>query len=228
MSLAPRHDSSRACLEPEWRVSTGADADRRVYLAGKRLLDIAVAASLLVGLAPLLVTIAAGIMLDTHGAVFYRAQRIGLRGRRFTMIKFRTMLAADRPRHKSDRDVSIVRDSQYLKPRSDPRTTPFGKWLRRWSLDELPNLLNVLAGDMSLVGPRPAGWAPESYGEAFEAVFSVKPGVTGLWQVMGRSDLTFAERIALDCEYVRRRTFRMDVWILLKTIPAVLTGRGAY
>jgi len=171
MSLAPRHDSSGSRLEPKWRVRSGADADRRVYLASKRLLDIAVAASLLVGLSPLLVTIAACIALDTHGAVFYRAQRIGLRGRRFTMIKFRTMLVAERPRRKSDHDGSIVRDSQYLKPRSDPRTTPFGKWLRRWSLDELPNLLNVLAGDMSLVGPRPAGWAPESYGEAFDAVF---------------------------------------------------------
>jgi lipopolysaccharide/colanic/teichoic acid biosynthesis glycosyltransferase len=106
--------------------------------------------------------------------------------------------------------------------------TRIGVWLRRSSLDEVPNLLNVVLGDMSLVGPRPIGWSLESLGDAATEHLSVKPGVTGLWQVSGRGDLSFAERIALDLEYVRHRSMRLDLWILLKTVPAVLSRRGAY
>jgi len=211
-------------------VPVAASRGRGLYATAKRALDVSIALTVLVALAPALLLVALAIRLESDGGIFYRARRLGRHGQRFTMYKFRTMQAdpdtcatsAARP------DARIVRTGAYLKPATDPRITPLGRWLRRWSIDEIPNLINVVRGDMSLVGPRPASWARESYGEVFDVVFSVPPGVTGLWQVMGRSDLTFAQRIALDCEYVRRRSLLVDIWIIARTVPVVLSGRGAY
>jgi exopolysaccharide production protein ExoY len=121
-----------------------------------------------------------------------------------------------------------VVEASYRKPTHDSAITVVGMFLRRWSIDELPNLLNVLLGQMSLVGPRPTAWAPEVYGSARQEILSATPGVTGLWQVRGRGDLTFAERVTLDLEYVRRRSLAFDVWILIRTVPAVLSQRGAF
>lgn len=196
---------------------------------GKRLLDIVVGSAVLAVTSPLLILIAAAIWLESPGPILFRDRRYGQHGRRFTLYKFRTMQWSEESRRRSTEAVALVtHEIGYRKPTRPVAATRIGVWLRRSSLDEVPNLLNVVLGDMSLVGPRPIGWSLESLGDAATEHLSVKPGVTGLWQVSGRGDLSFAERIALDLEYVRHRSMRLDLWILLKTVPAVLSRRGAY
>ena len=195
----------------------------------KRLLDIVASSVVLVLTSPLLGIIAAAIWLESPGPIVFRDRRFGLHGQRFTLYKFRTMQWNEESmRRAADAGALRTHESGYRKPTRPATVTRIGRWLRRSSLDEVPNLLNVVRGQMSLVGPRPIGWSLESLGDAATELLSVKPGVTGLWQVMGRGDLSNAERIALDLEYVRRRSLRFDLWILLKTIPAVLSRRGAY
>jgi exopolysaccharide production protein ExoY len=198
-------------------------ANARVVL--KRAFDIGISLLVLTLSAPMLAMVMIAIRLDSGGPVLFRQKRIGHLGRPFRMYKFRTM--------RWDLTSSLgtlpplYRDN-YRKSAHDPRVTRVGFHLRRWSVDEVPNFLNVLRGEMTLVGPRPSGCLPQSFGDAFSSVVSVKPGVTGLWQVMGRGNLNFEERVALDCEYVRGRSIRMDVWILFRTIGVVLSRRGAY
>ena len=196
--------------------------------AVKSAFDKACAASALLVLAPLFAVIAISIRLADHGPVFFRQTRIGKDGQGFTLYKFRTMVP-DAEQRKSQLAAYNEADGVLFKIRRDPRITRPGAWLRRWSLDELPQLINVLIGDMSLVGPRPA--LPEevaSYGGHMRRRLMVKPGLTGLWQVSGRSDLSQEEAERLDVHYVENWSLVLDLQVLWKTGSAVVRGSGAY
>ncbi len=220
--------------------------------ASCRTLDIVGSATLLLVTAPVLLAIAIAIRLDSAGPVVFRQQRIGRNRKPFTVNKFRTMhngVAHDRHRdfvlglikgevrqpdsgEHEIADRKTLRDDgsvDYFKMIADPRVTRFGRLLRRSSLDELPQLWNVLRGDMSLVGPRPPiPYEVEHYPPEWFDRFAVKPGITGLWQVSGRSKVTLDEMVRLDVEYARRRTLWLNLWILALTVPAVLGARGAW
>jgi exopolysaccharide biosynthesis polyprenyl glycosylphosphotransferase len=194
----------------------------------KRSLDLALsAAGLLVSL-PLWLLIAAAIKLTSPGPVLFRQERVGRHGKRFTMLKFRTMVAD------AERQLEALRDRNeaggvLFKLRQDPRVTRVGRWLRRWSLDELPQLVNILKGEMSVVGPRPP--LPQevaAYEDWQLDRLEVPPGLTGLWQVNGRSQLTFDEYVRLDLYYIENWSLAYDLFIIAKTIPMVLASRGAY
>ena len=194
----------------------------------KWLADVVVSALLLVVLSPLLLLTGLAVWLSTKGPMLYTQRRCGLNGRTFTLYKFRTMyLGADQ---RLD-EVAYLNEvnGPAFKASRDPRVTPIGRWLRRWSLDELPQLVNVLKGEMSLVGPRPP--IPEEV-ERYERWqrrrLSMKPGITGLWQVSGRAGIDdFDEWIAFDLRYIDQWSLWLDFKILLKTIPAVIFARGA-
>jgi lipopolysaccharide/colanic/teichoic acid biosynthesis glycosyltransferase len=194
----------------------------------KYALDRVLAGLLIVLLGPIWVVIAVAVRLSSAGPVIHRRRVLGCGGIQFDAFKFRTMVTnADRRL----REDSVLREtfSRQMKLRDDPRLTPVGRWLRRTSLDELPQLVNVLRGEMSLVGPRMI--APEEagkYGAFLTRRWSVPPGITGLWQVSGRQNVDYDLRIALDREYLDRWSLWLDLVILLKTIPAVLSMRGAY
>ena len=200
----------------------------RSTMALKRGIDIVVSAGMLLLLAPLLLVVAIAIKLDSRGPVLFKQVRVGKGGRRFTMFKFRTMV------HGADERVGEVVDTQALaepsfKVPNDPRHTWIGRRLRRLSLDETPQLLNVLRGEMSLVGPRPEEEAVVAlYDERQRLRLGVKPGLTGPMQVYGRGDLTFEERLALELAYIDNLSIAQDVAILLRTPRAVIGGSGAY
>jgi lipopolysaccharide/colanic/teichoic acid biosynthesis glycosyltransferase len=187
---------------------------------------------ILVAIAPLMAAIALAVYAQDRGQIFFAHTRIGLHGRRFKCLKFRSMcldaehrLAAHLSADPEAREE--WRCSQKL--RNDPRITPMGRFLRRSSLDELPQLINVLRGEMSLVGPRPIVEAEVAkYNRRFRYYASVKPGITGLWQVSGRNNTPYRTRVALDCLYASRRCFAFDMIILLRTVPAVLLRQGSY
>lgn len=202
----------------------------------KRLLDVAIAAAALILLSPLLAIVAVLVRITTPGPALFRQTRVGKDGEPFVLFKFRTMYAGClddvhrqyvRKLLQDDEPPHGGRNGVY-KLDHDDRITPVGRLIRRTSVDELPQLLNVIRGEMSLVGPRPAlPWEAEML-DAFQlARFCVPPGLTGLWQVSGRNTLTMKEGLELDVEYVRRQGFVFDLWILLKTIPVVLSTRGA-
>ncbi|MFH9825469.1 sugar transferase [Streptomyces bobili] len=196
--------------------------------AVKGVVDRMGAAILLVLFAPLMVFVALVVMVDSRGGAFYRQRRVGKDGREFTIVKFRTMVAgADRARDAlADRNEGA---GLLFKLRRDPRVTRVGAVLRRYSIDELPQLFNVLTGSMSLVGPRPP--LPEesaAYGPVIRRRLLVKPGLTGLWQISGRSDLSWEEAVRLDLRYVEDWSLALDTVILWKTLRAVLYGQGAY
>jgi lipopolysaccharide/colanic/teichoic acid biosynthesis glycosyltransferase len=183
-------------------------------------------AFLLTLFSPLILAISVLILLDSRGAVFYRQRRIGKDGRSFTMIKFRTMV---RDAHRMRTGLNNEGHGLLFKMRKDPRVTRVGAVLRRYSLDELPQLFNVLRGAMSLVGPRPP--LPEEtkkYAPDVRRRLLVKPGMTGLWQVSGRSDLPWEESVRLDLRYVEDWSLTLDAVIMWKTVRAVVTGQGAY
>jgi exopolysaccharide biosynthesis polyprenyl glycosylphosphotransferase len=194
----------------------------------KGVFDKAIAASALILLAPLFAATALMIWLADRGPVFFRQTRVGKNGRTFTLYKFRTMVV-DAEQWKPLLAERNEADDVLFKIRRDPRITRPGGWLRRWSIDELPQLLNVLLGNMSLVGPRPA--LPQetaSYGDLMRRRLAVTPGLTGLWQVSGRSDLPWEEAVRLDLRYVENWSFALDLQILWKTGSAVIRGAGAY
>jgi len=202
----------------------------------KRLLDLVVATACLAVSLPLLVTVAVLIRLTTPGPALFRQARVGRNQHPFVLYKFRTMYAGCDDRvHKeyvrqllTDDNPSAGGESGLYKLENDPRITPVGRFLRRASIDELPQLLNVIRGDMSLVGPRPAlSWEADLLEPAYLQRFRVAPGLTGLWQVSGRNSLTMRQGLELDMEYLRRQSFVFDLWILLKTVPVVLSTRGA-
>jgi lipopolysaccharide/colanic/teichoic acid biosynthesis glycosyltransferase len=195
---------------------------------GKRLLDVVLAAAGMVVALPLLAAAAVAIKLDSPGPVFHRATRVGREGRRFTFLKLRSM----RQDAEELRGLLLHRNitqGPTFKLHDDPRVTRVGRFLRKTSLDELPQLLHVLRGEMSLVGPRPPFQEEvEHYETWMRRRLEVRPGLTCLWQIRGRSDLAFDEWMRLDVEYVERHSFAYDLQILVLTIPAVLSGRGAY
>jgi undecaprenyl phosphate N,N'-diacetylbacillosamine 1-phosphate transferase len=187
----------------------------------KRLMDLCLSSVILAALSPLLAVIAILVRLTSDGPILYRGRRLGLDGRTFEMLKFRTM-------HVGSPDVRNPDGSTFWHP-EDPRTTVLGRWLRRTSLDELPQLWNVLRGDMSLVGPRPD--LPDQiqyYAPADHVRLTVRPGITGLAQVSGRNELTWEERRALDRQYLASRCLWYDLVILARTIPGVLWMRGVF
>jgi len=212
--------------------------DLTLYPVAKRLMDVVASAILLVVLSPLLALIAIAIKLDSPGPSVFRQTRVGRRGQDFVMFKFRSMRA--------DADDSVYRQfaTRYInghttqsgvsstgptvfKPAQDPRITRVGKWLRRTSLDELPQLINVLSGEMSLVGPRPVvRYEVEQYSKWHLQRLAVLPGMTGLPAVSGRGKLTFDQTVRLDLEYIKCRSIWLDVVILLKTIPVVLISKA--
>ena len=194
----------------------------------KSVFDKASAVSALILLAPLFAAVVLVIRLSDHGPAFFRQTRVGKGGRTFTLYKFRTMVP-DAESCKPSLAASNEADAVLFKIRRDPRITRPGAWLRRWSLDELPQLVNVLLGDMSLVGPRPAlPQETERYGDLMRRRLMVTPGITGLWQVSGRSDLPWDEAVRLDVRYVENWSFALDLQIIWKTAAAVIRGSGAY
>jgi lipopolysaccharide/colanic/teichoic acid biosynthesis glycosyltransferase len=204
-----------------------------------RARDFVVAAILLLMLAPLLLIVSLAVAVSSPGPILFRQSRVGRGRQEFVMLKFRTMaLGSDDSSHRElIRSMFVIGahtsagqepGDRVWKLVDDERVTTAGRVLRRLSLDELPQLLNVLAGQMSLVGPRPAlPWEVELFGARHLARFDVKPGMTGLWQVSGRSTLTMPQALDLDVQYVERRSFWLDLGILVRTIPVVFTGRGA-
>ena len=210
-----------------------AAAPQRGQEAVKRLIDVSLSLVLIVMISPLLLLLWCLVRLTSSGPAFFRQERVGRNMRSFTMLKLRTMyvdnhdqihrnyvthlLSADEP--------SAAGDNGLFKLDQDPRVTRLGVWLRRTSLDELPQLLNVLRGEMSLVGPRPVlPWEAELFEERYRRRFLVKPGISGLWQVSGRSRLTMREALELDIEYADRQSLALDLSIILRTVPTVFGG----
>jgi exopolysaccharide biosynthesis polyprenyl glycosylphosphotransferase len=193
----------------------------------KRLMDIIISAVLLILLLPVLAIISILIKLESKGPVFFKQVRSGLNGRRFTLLKFRSMVA-DAEDMKRELLYLDETDGPVFKIANDPRVTKIGRFIRKTSIDELPQLINVLKGDMSLVGPRPP--VPEEV-ERYERWqrrrLSMKPGITCIWQVSGRSAIGFKRWMDMDLEYIDKWSLGLDIKILLKTIPAVLSGKGA-
>jgi lipopolysaccharide/colanic/teichoic acid biosynthesis glycosyltransferase len=229
MDAAVVEDGSSAAIITRHSSSTLADVSCRA-------LDIVLSAILLVALTPLFALIALAIRIDSRGPVLFRQRRFGRDQKPFVVTKFRTMQhGAGHETHRTFVLGLIAGDhperpdgGPQFKMVDDERVTRTGHWLRRSSLDELPQLWNVLRGDMSLVGPRPPiPYEVEHYPPHWFARFAVKPGLTGLWQVSGRSDLALEDMIKLDVEYARRRSLWFNLLILAKTVPAVLSTRGA-
>ncbi|MCD6382379.1 MAG: sugar transferase [Candidatus Hydrothermae bacterium] len=204
----------------------------RIGWQGKEIFDKIFAVFFIILTLPLFLVIAALVKLTSRGPVFYKQERLGYRGKPFRILKFRTMVV-DAEKVLKDylkRNPQLREEyEKYFKLKKDPRITPLGRILRKTSLDELPQLFNILLGNMSVVGPRPIIQEEVAkYGENAEKLFSVKPGLTGLWQVSGRADLTYDERVKLDMEYIERQSFFLDLFIILKTVPVIFRGHGAY
>jgi exopolysaccharide production protein ExoY len=204
----------------------------RLELIATRVFDVIAASSLLLAALPALIFLAIALQIDSPGRLFFVQQRIGRGGKMFPCIKFRTMCAdADKvlARHLDECSDARREWARDFKLRNDPRITRLGGVVRRFSLDEFPQLLNIIAGHMSVVGPRPIVREEiERYGRFFPNYCAVRPGLTGLWQISGRNDTTYSERVALDCRYVANKSFTGDVVIALKTVPAVLGAKGSY
>ena len=200
--------------------------------AGQRALDVVSAALIILALAPLLVLIAIAVAVTSRGPIVFAHRRIGRDGLPFHCWKFRTMVvdAEERLAELLSRDPDARAEwACDHKLRNDPRVTPVGSFLRKSSLDELPQLFNVLRGTMSMVGPRPIVLAECSrYGRYFDEYCSVRPGITGLWQISGRNDVSYRRRVAYDVVYSRHRSIAMDCRIMALTLPCVALRKGAY
>jgi lipopolysaccharide/colanic/teichoic acid biosynthesis glycosyltransferase len=211
----------------------GTTAPGHVYEAAKRTIDIMLSLALIVIVVPLLVFLCLLVRSTSAGPALFRQERLGRDKQPFTLLKLRTMYINNDDRVHRDYVTRMLSadhtapagNSGLFKLDADPRKTPLGTWLRRTSLDELPQFFNVLHGEMSLVGPRPVlPWEAEMFEEAHQQRFVVKPGITGLWQVNGRSRLSMRRAIELDVEYVARRNVTLDLAILLRTVPALFRG----
>lgn len=199
----------------------------------KTIFDFTLTAVGTVAISPLLAYIAYRIKKEDPGPIFFAHTRIGKDGKPFPCYKFRSMVVNSKEmleKHLAKNPEAKAEWEKDFKLKNDPRVTPIGKVLRKTSLDELPQIFNVLKGEMSLVGPRPVVQEEldKYYGEAVKEYCSVKPGITGLWQVSGRSDVEYPERVAMDVEYVRTRSMWKDIVILYKTFDVVLNKKGAY
>lgn len=235
-----REQTAQFYANSPWRTAFGTpDADEPELESGDRFrslrlrsLDVIVAFAALVWFAPLMVLIALAILVGDRGPVFFSHERIGRGGRTFKCLKFRSMavnsnerlqaLLASDPQARQEWELD-------RKLRNDPRVTFLGRFLRKSSLDELPQLINVLRGDMSVVGPRPiVAEEIARYGRYFTHYCRVRPGLTGLWQISGRNDVSYRRRVALDVAYSRSLSLALNTRILLATIPKVLLQRGSY
>jgi exopolysaccharide biosynthesis polyprenyl glycosylphosphotransferase len=256
-TAAPKHTGNALPVAPA--IAAVSDDTRRKTkdgrwsLALKQTLDYTIAAAGLALTAPLFLVIATLIKINSHGPVLFRQRRVGRNGRVFGFYKFRTMRhdSDDSPHREFSRNfiqgreghgngkgngdgrellpVDQAETGSVYKLTSDPRVTRVGRFLRRTSLDELPQLLNVLRGDMSLVGPRPPiVYELEHYRDWHKRRLQIKPGITGLWQVSGRSSVPFDEMVQLDLYYIDHRSTLLDLWIMARTLPAVVKGEGAY
>ena len=221
--------SSETAVEHNARLSC---SRRPIGGAAKRVVDMVVAFAAIIALIPLLVGCCVVVLATSPGPIFFRHRRIGFEGREFGCLKFRTMVVdAERKllEHLAN-DLDALHEWRSVqKLRNDPRVTPIGHFLRRTSLDELPQLFNVIMGDMSIVGPRPI--TPQEikkYKEHFRGYTNARPGITGLWQVNGRTSTTYAERVAYDLEYVHNWSLVRDLRIMCVTIVRMLDGSGAY
>jgi lipopolysaccharide/colanic/teichoic acid biosynthesis glycosyltransferase len=198
----------------------------RRYLVAKRVLDVVLCSLVLVVALPVMALCALAIRLDSRGAVVFAQMRTGRDGRRFRMWKFRTMLANAEELKASLAHLNVLPSPDFKIP-NDPRITRVGRFLRATSLDELPQLINVLRGDMTLVGPRPTSFPASSYELWHTQRLDVTPGITGLWQVEGRNATTFDERLRLDAQYIRRMSLRTDLALLARTVGSVVRRSGA-
>jgi len=229
------HRSPDAALRRVWRevqpiVASPAPGPRGWQAALKRMIDIVGAGLGLILLSPLFAVVAAVVRLESPGAAIFSQRRVGRGGRWFNILKFRTMVDDAEQRREELLSRSVYSDPRLFKVRDDPRLTRIGGFLRRSSLDELPQLVNVLRGEMSLVGPRPPLPSEvELYEDRHYGRFDVKPGITWLWQVSGRNDITdFEQVVQLEIAYIHHWSLLLDIVILLRTIPAVFTCRGAH
>jgi lipopolysaccharide/colanic/teichoic acid biosynthesis glycosyltransferase len=209
-------------------LDTDIEAPSTMQVTGTRAMDICLVLLALPAVLPIFLALTAAVHLTSRGSAFFIQTRIGHYGKPFAMIKFRSMYE-----DAEDRRAELIRFSDRggicIKIKNDPRVTPVGRFLRRWSLDELPQLINVLKGEMSLVGPRPAlEDEVAQFPPRAKLRHLVRPGLTGLWQISGRADVSFDEMIAYDLHYVKHASFLRDCTILLQTLRAVLHGKGAY
>lgn len=215
---------------------SGADASATSYRIQssslKRAMDLAIAVPAVIFISPLLMAIYALLKIFDPGPALFTQMRVGRDGKQFLVYKFRTMRVDAEARLKSllEADPRAAAEwAKYQKLRNDPRVTLLGRILRKSSLDELPQLLNILRGEMSVIGPRPVTSAEvQRYGADYAFYVAARPGVLGLWQVRGRNKLTYPERVAMDVEYVKTWSIWADCKIILMAIPVVLLGRGAY
>lgn len=219
---------AQVATEPRWRAAL------------RRAFDFAFAGVTIVLLSPLLLAVALAVRLDSPGGALFRQRRVGHEQQEFTLFKFRSMRLDADPRGHQEYVTALINGNDeedtlpdggkkdLYKLAVDNRITPVGRWIRKWSLDELPQLFNVVRGDMTLVGPRPAiPYEVAEYPTWYLQRFSVKPGLTGYWQVSGRSERTYEEMVRLDIEYAERRSLALDLSILAKTPWIVVTRKGA-
>jgi exopolysaccharide biosynthesis polyprenyl glycosylphosphotransferase len=238
--FANGHARPRTAASGQWRTASASSAVPAVlpfetprpeglYLRlGKRAIDLLGAVLALVVLSPVILVLALLVKLTSPGPVFYRSTRIGRGGRPFTFIKLRSMVQDAEYKRRQLKHLNEA-DGPVFKIARDPRITPIGRFLRTTSLDEVPQFWNVLRGDMSLVGPRPPIAEEVAQYEPWQLRrLDVRPGITCLWQISGRSRIGFQEWMRLDLEYIRHQSLRLDLKILLRTIPAVLSREGAY
>ena len=206
-----------------WRISVAT-----TYFV-KRMLDIVVSLAMIILLIPLFVVVAILIKCESKGGVIYRQIRVGKDGRHFNFYKFRSMFVDAEKRKSQILGQNESSDGVIFKMKKDPRITRVGRFIRKYSIDELPQLFNVLEGSMSLVGPRPPlPTEVAQYTLDERKRLHIKPGITCIWQVSGRSDIPFKKQVLLDEQYIKNHGLLKDIAILLKTIPAILTGKGAY
>jgi exopolysaccharide production protein ExoY len=203
------------------------------HLPLKRLFDICFSLGALVVMSPLMLVLSLLIKITSRGPLIYSHKRLGRGGRPFSCYKFRTMYAdADQRIKELLKSTPEVKEEweKSFKLKNDPRVTPFGHFLRRTSLDEFPQFYNVLIGDLSVVGPRPIveEEANKFYREKALEILSIRPGLTGLWQVSGRSSTSYSERISMDLTYLKTRSLGLDLKLIAKTIPAMISSKGAY
>lgn len=214
---------------PSSPISLTKEDSLNIYEQLKRLMDGILAGTGLLLLAPFLAILAIFIKLESPGPILFAQTRIGLCGRKFQCWKFRSMYVDAEKRKQSLMAENEMQGGTTFKIKNDPRITKVGRFIRKASIDELPQLWNVIVGQMSLVGPRPP--VPQEvlkYSAYDKQRLIVKPGITCIWQVSGRSDIPFKDQVRLDVEYIRKRSLWMDLLLLLRTIPAVLLAKGAY
>lgn len=235
-SLPLEHYAALASPWGRWRLQVRSRTRQRMWrflceskATAKRAVDILGSAAALVVLSPIFFLVALLIKLEDGGPIFFFQTRVGRFGRTFRMIKFRSMCLNAEQRLRELAAQNQHATGVTFKIKDDPRITKVGKWIRKFSIDEFPQFYNVLRGDMSLVGPRPP--IPKEvalYTLADRRRLAVKPGITCLWQISGRAEIDFPGQVRLDVDYIERQSLKEDVRILIKTVPAVLSGNGAY